>query len=108
DGPDAANATPLTTMGVSGAAMFCDIQAGWTENLPSWCTSLTPRIAPLGTGPSPPTPRPGTGPATGMSSQRAPAGAVGAGDDAGAAAAAEGTGAGSCHIAGACGGNGWS
>jgi len=33
-GPEAAKTTPLTTIGVRGAAMFSDVQAGWMENVP--------------------------------------------------------------------------
>ena len=93
-------------MGVSGAAMFCDIHAGRAENLPSWCAILTPRIAPLDTAPFPATPGlPGNGPSTGMSSQRAPSAATGAGEAAAAVPAAAGTGARSSHMAGDCAAN---
>src|SRR5262245_62135912 len=90
-------------MGVSGEAMFCETQDGWTENLPSWCATFTASIAPLETAPFAAAPTlAGSGPATGMSSQRAPAVPGGTGEAAGAPGAADGTAARSCHIAGDC------
>src|SRR5688572_1587775 len=98
------------TMGVSGAAMFCDIQAGWTENVPAWCAILTARIVPVETAPFAAAPRfAGSRSATGTSNQRAPSIACGSEAVAGAAAAGgavadedEGDVARSCHIAGDC------
>src|SRR5687768_5353772 len=103
------------TMGVSGAAMFCDIQAGWTENVPAWCAIRTARIVPVDTAPFAAAPRlAGSRPATGTSNQRAPSIACGSEAAAGAAAAGaaaaggavadedEGDVARSCHIAGDC------
>src|SRR5687767_6023002 len=93
-------------MGVRGAAMFCETQAGCTENLPSWCASFTPSNAPLETAPFAAAPRlAGNAPATGMSSQRAPQGDGAADEPAGAPAASDGTVMRSCHIAGDCGAN---
>src|SRR5262245_3463409 len=85
-------------MGVNGAARFCETQPGWTENLPSWCTSLTPSNAPLETAPFPGAPRlAGNAPSTGISSQRAPSSGCAAADEAAGEPAGR-----SCHIAGDC------
>jgi len=74
---EAANTTPLTTIGVSGSGMFSEVHPGCAENTPFCCDTFTARIAPACGDPLlGPAVVGEDWPATGTTNQRGPFGAV--------------------------------